>query len=81
MLREEERVMSKKQWCAKSTYLLVALALVLSLGLVAVPMAGTVEANGGEDYYVATTGNNANDGMSSMSPMDCTTRPMGRTFP
>ena len=56
--------MSKKQWCAKSTYLLVALALVLSLGLVAVPMAGTVEANGGEDYYVATTGNNANDGLS-----------------
>jgi hypothetical protein len=56
--------MSKTQWYTKSTYLLVALALVLSLGLVAVPMAGTVEANGGEDYYVATTGNNANDGLS-----------------
>jgi hypothetical protein len=37
VLREEERVMNKKQWYAKSSYVLVALALVLSLGLVLAP--------------------------------------------
>ncbi len=37
--------MSKTKWYAKPVYLLVALALVLSLGIIAVPMAGTVEAN------------------------------------
>jgi len=36
--------MSKTKWYAKPVYLLVALALVLSLGIIAVPMAGTVEA-------------------------------------
>jgi hypothetical protein len=52
--------MSKKQWYAKSTYLLVALALALSFGLVAVPMAGTVEAVVPADYYVdAATGSDA----------------------
>jgi parallel beta-helix repeat protein len=66
MLREEERVMSKRQWYAKSSYLLVALALVLSLGLVAVPMAGTVDAvvPVGTNYYVSTTGSNGNSGTS-----------------
>jgi len=37
--------MSKTKWYQKPIYLLVALALVLSLGLVAVPRATTVEAN------------------------------------
>ena len=37
--------MNKTKWYAKPIYVLVALALVLSLGIVAVPMAGTVEAN------------------------------------
>ena len=55
--------MSKTQWYAKSTHVLVALALVLSLGVVAVPMAGTVEAVSGTHYYVATTGSNANSGL------------------
>lgn len=55
--------MSKAQWYTRSAYLLVALALVLSLWVVAVPMAGTVEANSGTDYYVATTGNNSNSGL------------------
>jgi hypothetical protein len=55
--------MSKTQWYAKSAYLLVALALVLSLGVVAVPMAGTVEANGGTHYYVTTTGNDSKSGL------------------
>jgi len=38
--------MSKTKWYSKPIYLMVALALVLSLGIVAVPMAGTVEAQG-----------------------------------
>lgn len=38
--------MTKTKWYAKPIYVLVALALVLSLGIVALPMAGTVEANG-----------------------------------
>jgi len=37
--------MSKTKWYAKPVYLLVALALAMSLGVVALPMAGTVEAN------------------------------------
>ena len=37
--------MSKTKWYTKSIYLLVAVALVLCLAIVAVPMAGTVEAN------------------------------------
>jgi len=36
--------MSKRKWYAKPLYLLVALALVVSLGIMALPMAGTVEA-------------------------------------
>ena len=36
--------MSKTKWYQKPLYTLVALALVLSLGIVALPMAGTVEA-------------------------------------
>ena len=57
--------MTKKQWYAKPTYLLVALALVLSLWMVAVPLRGTVEAIATPtDYYVeATTGNNMNSGL------------------
>jgi parallel beta-helix repeat protein len=57
--------MSKTQWYAKSAYLLVALALVLSLWVVAVPLRGTVEAIPvpATHYYVATTGNNSNSGL------------------
>jgi len=55
--------MTRTKWYQKPIYLMVALALVLSLGLVAVPMAGTVEASPGT-YYVATTGDNGNDGES-----------------
>jgi len=57
--------MSKTQWYAKSTYLLVALALVLSLWVVAVPLRGTVEAIATPtDYYVdAATGSNGNSGL------------------
>ena len=39
--------MTKTKWYAKPIYLMVALALVLSLGIVAVPMAGTAEAQNG----------------------------------
>ena len=39
--------MSKTKWYARPIYLVVALALVLSLGIVALPMAGTVEAHPG----------------------------------
>jgi hypothetical protein len=35
--------MSKTGWYEKPTYAFVALALVLSLGIVAMPMAGTAE--------------------------------------
>jgi parallel beta-helix repeat protein len=56
--------MSKTQWYAKSSYLLVALALVLSLWVMAVPMRGTVEATDGTHYYVSNTGNNLNSGTS-----------------
>jgi hypothetical protein len=57
---------SKTQWYAKSTYLLVALALVLSLWVMAVPMRGTVEAvvPVGTHYYVdAAAGSNGNSGL------------------
>jgi hypothetical protein len=57
--------MSKTQWYAKSAYLLVILALVLSLWVVAVPMRGTVGAGVlVKDYYVSTTGSDANNGTS-----------------
>ena len=39
--------MTKTKWYAKPIYVLVALALVLSLGIVALPMAGMVEADDG----------------------------------
>jgi parallel beta-helix repeat protein len=39
--------MNKTKWCAKPIYVMVGLALVLSLAIAAVPMAGTVEANAG----------------------------------
>jgi parallel beta-helix repeat protein len=55
--------MSKTQWYAKPGYVLVALALVLSLWVVAVPMRGTVEASPGTHYYVTTTGNDSNSGL------------------
>jgi len=52
--------MSKTKWYTRPVYLLVALALVLSLGVVAVPMASEVEANGLTcscgDICVNTTG-------------------------
>jgi len=37
--------MSKTKWYAKPIYVMFALALVLPLGIVALPMAGTVEAS------------------------------------
>jgi parallel beta-helix repeat protein len=48
--------MSRTKWYQKPVYLLVALTLALSLGLVALPMAGTVEAQPGVTYYVNATG-------------------------
>ena len=45
--------MSKTKWYAKPIYALLALALVLSLGIMAVPMAGTAEANGPETIEVS----------------------------
>jgi hypothetical protein len=57
--------MSKTQWYTKSSYVLVVLALVLSLWVVAVPMRGKVEALAPPtDYYVSTTGNDSNNGTS-----------------
>jgi hypothetical protein len=58
---------SKTQWYAKSTYLLVALAVVLSLWMVAGPLRGTVEAlpPPPTHYYVdAATGSDGNSGTS-----------------
>ena len=43
--------MSKTKWYQRPVYLTVALALVISLGNLAVPMAGTVEASP-DDWYV-----------------------------
>ena len=53
--------MNKTKWYAKPIYALVALALVLSLGIMAVPMAGTVEA-ATPIYVNGATGNVAWDG-------------------
>ena len=55
--------MTKTKWYQEPIHLMVALALVLSLGLVAVPMAGTVEASPGTDYYVATNGSDGDTGL------------------
>jgi len=55
--------MSKTQWHTKSIYVLVALILVLSLWVVAVPLRGTVEAINGAHYYVSTAGNDSNSGL------------------
>ena len=57
-----------KKWYGRPIYALVALALVLSLGVVAVPpMAEVAEANGGT-YYVATSGNDTSGDGSSGNP-------------
>ncbi len=54
--------MSKK-WYDKPVYLLLALTLVLSLGAVAAPMAGVVEASGQPEVWVAPDGDDdANNG-------------------
>jgi hypothetical protein len=55
--------MTKTKWYQEPIHLMVALALVLSLGMVAVPMAGTVEASPGTDYYVATNGSDGDTGL------------------
>ena len=47
--------MSKVKWYSKPMYLLVALALVLSLGIVAVPMAVTVEAQPADFHVIPFT--------------------------
>jgi hypothetical protein len=44
--------MTKTKWYQKPICAMVALAFVLSLGIVAVPMAGTVKASGGTTYMV-----------------------------
>ncbi len=46
--------MAKTKWYQKPIYLMVALALVLSLGVVAVPMAGKVGAGPGEATFYST---------------------------
>jgi hypothetical protein len=54
--------MSKTEWYQKPMYLLVALALVLSLWVVAVPMAETVQAQPGAHVFAGdsvTTGSGA----------------------
>jgi hypothetical protein len=56
--------MTRTKWYQKPIYLMVALALVLSLGLVAVPMRGTVEAVLPTEYYVSNAGSNGNGGTS-----------------
>jgi len=56
--------MSKNTWYLKPVYVMVALALVLSLGVAALPVAQTAEASPGTDYYVSTAGNNTNDGLT-----------------
>ena len=60
--------MTKTKWYAKPIYVLFALALVLSLGLVALPMAGTVEASPGTTNYVATTGSDTTGDGSEGNP-------------
>jgi parallel beta-helix repeat protein len=49
---------------AKPIYVMVALALALSLGVAALPVAQTAEASPGIDRYVSTAGNNSNDGLT-----------------
>ena len=46
--------MAKTKWYQKPIYLMVALALVLSLGVEAVPMAGTLEASPDEATFYST---------------------------
>jgi len=58
---------TKRKWYAKPIYLLVALALVVSLGLVAIPMAGPVDASP-NDWYVATSGNDTSGDGSEGNP-------------
>jgi parallel beta-helix repeat protein len=61
--------MTKTKCYAKPIYLMVALALVLSVGIVAVPMGGTVEASPGTDYYVnAATGDDTTGDGSPSKP-------------
>ncbi|MFC1970188.1 nitrous oxide reductase family maturation protein NosD, partial [Chloroflexota bacterium] len=55
--------MTKTKWYQEPIHLMVALALVLSLGMVAVPMPGTVEASPGTDYYVAINGSDGDTGL------------------
>lgn len=49
---------SKTKWYTKPAYLLVALAIVLSLGIVALPMAGMAEADPAEWYVDGVLGTN-----------------------
>ena len=64
--------MSKTKWyakpvchCERSAAILLALALVLSLGIVVLPMASPVAASPGTTYYVnAATGDDGNTGLS-----------------
>jgi parallel beta-helix repeat protein len=56
--------MSNNTWYLKPVYVMVSLALVLSLGITALPVAQTAEASPGTHYYVSTAGNNTNDGLS-----------------
>jgi len=44
--------MKKTKWCAKPIYVMVALALVLSLGITVLPLAGTAEATCYQDVWV-----------------------------
>ena len=53
--------MTKTKWYAKPVYVLVALTLVLSLGIVALPMAGTVEADEGMIYAITDLGHLGGD--------------------
>jgi hypothetical protein len=55
-----------KAW--KSLSILVALALVLSLGIMALPMASPVEASPGTIYYVATTGDDSRTAAEAQNP-------------
>ncbi|GAI07439.1 unnamed protein product, partial [marine sediment metagenome] len=50
--------MSKTKWYAKPVYVIMAVALAASLGIVAVPMAGTVEADPAEWYVDGALGTN-----------------------
>jgi len=55
--------------CERSVAILLALALVLSLGIMAAPMAGTVEGQAGVTYYVnATTGDDGRSADEAKNP-------------